>query len=70
MRLLYQIILCASERISKLIMAIDDKIRDEKVQYDINIEVAEISALSLGKLINMNILQVKKYYLLIKTNIS
>ena len=51
-------------------MAIDDKIRDEKVQYDINIEVAEISALSLGKLINMNILQVKKYYLLIKTNIS
>ena len=68
MRLLYQIILCASERISKLIMAID-KIRDEKVQYDINIEVAEISALSLGKLINMNILQVKKYYLLIKTNI-
>ena len=70
MRLLYQIILCASERISNLIMAIDDKIRDEKVQYDINIEVAEISALSLGKLINMNILQVKKYYLLIKTNIS
>ena len=51
-------------------MAIDDKIRDEKVQYDINIEVAEISALSLGKLINMNTLQVKKYYLLIKTNIS
>ena len=51
-------------------MAIDDKIRDEKVQYDINIEVAEISALSLGKLINMNILQAKKYYLLIKTNIS
>ena len=51
-------------------MAIDDKIRDEKVQYDINIEVAEISALSLGKLINMSILQVKKYYLLIKTNIS
>ena len=33
-------------------MTIDDKIRDEKLQFE--------------KLINMNILQVKKYYLLIK----
>ena len=59
-------------------MAIDDKIRDDKLQYDINKEAAEISALSYGllyqlyyisfivKLINVNILQVKKYYLLIK----
>ena len=47
-------------------MTIDDKIRDEKLQYDINIEAAKISALSSKKLINMNILQVKKYYLLIK----
>ena len=31
-------------------MRIDDKIRDEKVQYDINIEVTKISALSLGKI--------------------
>ena len=30
-------------------MRIDDKIRDEKVQYDINREVTKISALSLGK---------------------
>ena len=45
---------------------IDDKIRDEKLQYNINREAAKISALSLEKLINMNILQVNKYYLLIK----
>ena len=31
-------------------MAINDKIRDEKMQYDINREVAKISALSSGKI--------------------
>ena len=30
-------------------MIIDDQIRDEKLQYDINREVAKISALSSGK---------------------
>ena len=30
-------------------MAIDDKIRDEKLQYDINREAAKISALSPRK---------------------
>ena len=30
-------------------MATDDKIRDEKLQYDIHREVAKISALSSGK---------------------
>ena len=30
-------------------MTIHDKIRDEKIQYDIKREVAEISALSSGK---------------------
>ena len=30
-------------------MRIDDKIRDEKLQYDINREAAKISALSSGK---------------------
>ena len=30
-------------------MAIDDQIRDEKLQYDINREVAKISALSSNK---------------------
>ena len=40
-------------------MTIDDKIRDEKLQYVINREAAKISALSSGK-IDMNILQVTK----------
>ena len=31
-------------------MAVDDKIKDEKLQYDINTEAAKISALSLGKI--------------------
>ena len=31
-------------------MAIDDKIRDEKLQYDINKKVTKISALSSGKI--------------------
>ena len=48
-------------------MAIDNKITDEKLQYDINREAAKISALSSGKkLINMNILLVKRYCLLKK----
>ena len=34
------------ERMYKLIMAINCKIRDEKLQYDINRETANISALS------------------------
>ena len=47
-------------------MTIDDKIRDEKLQSDINKAVAKISVLSSAKLINMNILQVQKHSLLIK----
>ena len=31
-------------------MATDDKIRDEKLQYDINRETAKISPLSSGKI--------------------
>ena len=31
-------------------MIIDDQIRDEKVQYDINREAVKISALSSGKI--------------------
>ena len=31
-------------------MTIDDKIKDEKLQYDINMEVAKISALSSVKI--------------------
>ena len=47
-------------------MTIDDQIKDEKLQYDINREAAKISALSSENLINMNILWLKKYYLLIR----
>ena len=47
-------------------MATDGKIRDEKLKYDMNRQVAEISALSSGKIDNINILQVKKYYPRIK----
>ena len=44
-------------------MTIEDQIKDEKLQYDINREAAKISALyHLVKLINMNTLLVKKYY--------
>ena len=32
------------------IMIVDDQIRDEKTQYDINREAAKISALSSGKI--------------------
>ena len=38
------------EGIQKLIMIIDDKIRDEKLQYDINREAAKISALTPEKI--------------------
>ena len=31
-------------------MTIDDKIRDEKLQYDINREATNVSALSSGKI--------------------
>ena len=47
-------------------MTVNYKIKYEKLHYDIKGEAAKISALSSGKLINMNILQVKKYNLLIK----
>ena len=38
------------ERIEKLIIRTDDKIRDEKLQYDINRETAKRSALWFGKI--------------------
>ena len=38
------------ETIYKLIVIIDEKIRDEKLQYDISREAAKISALSSGKI--------------------
>ena len=46
-------------------MTIEDNFRDEKLQYVTNKEDVKVSTLSLGKLINMNIIQVKKDYLLL-----
>ena len=47
-------------------MKIVDKIRDEKMQYDINREAAKLSALLSGKIDKYDYFKVKKYYLLIK----
>ena len=38
------------ERIEKLIIAVDGKIRDEKLQYNVDREAAKISALSSSKI--------------------
>ena len=48
-------------------MTIEDQIRDEKLQYDINKEAVKISAYHQAKLINMNFLLVKKYCPLINS---
>ena len=50
MLLLHQIILYVSESILKLILTVDEKIRDKKIQYNINREAARKSALSSGKI--------------------
>ena len=47
-------------------MTIEDQIRDEKLQYDINREAAKILALSSGKIDNCKSLLLKKHCLLIK----
>ena len=41
-------------------MKIDDKIRDEKLQYDINKEAAKTSALSSGKMDKYEYLKAKE----------
>ena len=47
-------------------MTIDDKIRDEKLQYNIDRETAKISALSSGKIDKYEYVTGEKYYLSIK----
>ena len=47
-------------------MTSDDKIKYEKLQYDLIREAAEHQKYHQAKLIKMNILQTKDYYLLIK----
>ena len=46
-------------------MTTDDNIRDEKLQYGTIREAKKYQDYHLEKLIKMNILQVKKYWLLI-----
>ena len=50
-------------------MTNDDKIRDEKLQYDINRKGAKISVLSTRKIVSLNIFQAKKYDLSIKVKL-
>ena len=45
-------------------MTTDDQIQGEKRQYDVSRKATKTSSLII---INMNILQAKKYYLLIKS---
>ena len=47
-------------------MITDNQTKDEKTQYDINREAAEISALSSGKINKYEYLTGEKYCLLIK----
>ena len=51
-------------------MTVYDKIRDEKLQYDINRQAAKILASSSEKNEKHNILQAKKYYPQIKEQVS
>ena len=46
-------------------MTIEDQIKDEKLQYDINREAAKHQLYHQAKLISMNILLMKRYYHLI-----
>ena len=46
-------------------MTIEDQIKDEKLQYDINREAAKISALLSGKIDKYEYLLVKRHYHLI-----
>ena len=42
-------------------MSIDDEIKYERLQYNINREAAKYQHYHLQKLVNMNMLQAKKY---------
>ena len=51
------------ERIQKITMTVDVRMRDEKVQYDTDGEAVEIPGFSADKIVNMYVLQAKKYSL-------
>ena len=48
-------------------MTVEDQIRDEKLQNDINREAVKYQLYHQAKLIRMNILLAKKYYHLINS---
>ena len=54
------------ERIWKLTMKIDDKIKNEKLKYFVNRKSAKISSLSSGKIDKYEFLTGKKFCLLFK----
>ena len=49
-------------------MIIEDQIKDEKLQYDINTEAEKIQPYHQVNLVNTNTLLVKKYYHRINNN--
>ena len=57
------------EGIKIIIMTIDDKIRDEKLQYDVDREVVKILALSSGKIDKYENLTDEEILLLIKAKL-
>ena len=57
------------EGIKIIIMAIDDKIRDEKLQYDVDREVVKILALSSGKIDKYEYLTDEEILLLIEAKL-
>ena len=57
------------EGIKMIIMTIDDKIRDEKLQYDVDREVVKILALSSGKIDKYEYLTDEEILLLIKAKL-
>ena len=57
------------EGIKIIIMTIDDKIRDEKLQYDVDREVVKILALSSGKIDKYEYLTDEETLLLIKAKL-
>ena len=50
-------------------MKINDKIRDKKQQYDIDKNLQKFQHFHREKLRNMNMLQLKKHYLLIEAKL-
>ena len=57
------------EGIKIIIMTIDDKIRDEKLQYDVDREVVKILALSSGKIDKYEYLTDEEILLLIEAKL-